>query len=320
MKKEYIRPVIPKNIIFGPIFSRRFGKSLGIDLSPQNKQCNFDCLYCELEGKRAMESMQEVIAVNTIIEALFSRISADLDVLTITANGEPTLYPHLYELITKLKSLIPPQIKTLILSNGSTFGDAKVQKALKLFDIVKFSFDAGNEKEFLRIDRPHKQINLDAIKAGILDFSMQFQGELIAEVLFVKGINDGKSNILALCDFFSSLPNLNRIDLNTIDRPPAYAKEPISYNELESISIFFKSKLNIPINIPKRKPAQSLHQNLDSTELYELIKRRPIELFEAREIFNEDTLKRLDLLTKNHKIFLQKTNNLFFYTTREVNS
>ena len=309
----------PKNIIFGPIFSRRFGKSLGIDLSPQSKQCNFDCLYCELEGKRAMENMQEVIEVNTIIEALFSHISADLDVLTITANGEPTLYPHLFELISKIKGLIPPKIKTLILSNGSNFGDPKIQKALKLFDIVKFSLDAGNEKEFLRIDRPHKHIDLENIKAGILDFSTQFRGELVAEVLFVKDVNDGESNILALCDFFASLPRLSRIDLSTIDRPPAYPKEPISYDRLQNIGAFFQKRLNIPINIPQRKSPETLKQNLDSTELYNLIKRRPIEFFEAKEMFSENTLETLEYLIKEHKIFLQKTNNLFFYTAKEVN-
>ena len=309
----------PKNIIFGPIFSRRFGKSLGIDLSPQSKQCNFDCLYCELEGKRAIENMQEVIEVNTIIEALFSHISADLDVLTITANGEPTLYPHLFELISKIKGLIPPNIKTLILSNGSNFGDPKIQEALKLFDIVKFSLDAGNEKEFLRIDRPHKHIDLENIKAGILDFSAQFQGELVAEVLFVKDVNDGKSNILALCDFFASLPRLSRIDLSTIDRPPAYPKEPISHDRLQNIGAFFQKRLDIPINIPQRKSSETLKQNLDSTELYNLIKRRPIEFFEAKEMFSENTLETLDHLIKEHKIFLQKTNNLFFYTAKEVN-
>lgn len=315
-----------KNIIFGPVFSRRFGKSLGIDLSPWGKQCNFDCLYCELENKRAMKEMREIIDVNTIIENLFLYIKPDIDVLTITANGEPTLYPHLLELITKLKILLPKQIKTLILSNGSRFNIPEVQEALKKIDIVKFSLDAGIAKSFLRVDRPHKDIDLDSIKSGLLNFSQSFQGELIAEVLFVKGINDDDSNVLALSDFFALLTNLSRIDIGTIDRPPAHPKEPIEYERLEAIAKIMQERLHVPINIPARKPTS--HQNpqstnslsnydLRDTEIYNLIQHRPIEINEAKKEFSQKTIEKLSMMLKEGKIFLRKNGNLTFYSTRK---
>jgi len=89
------------NIIFGPVASRRFGKSLGVDLSPNRKQCNFDCLYCELKPSKTVEKFEEIIPVETVLEEIKKGIAEhnDIDMLTITANGEPTLYPYLKDLI-----------------------------------------------------------------------------------------------------------------------------------------------------------------------------------------------------------------------------
>ena len=102
-----------QNIIFGPIHSRRFGISLGVDLSPNKKQCNFDCLYCELGGAKSVASMEDVLSVDQILHPLLKRLENEpkLDVITLSANGEPTLYPHLLELITKIKEEIKGNIK-----------------------------------------------------------------------------------------------------------------------------------------------------------------------------------------------------------------
>ena len=90
------------SIIFGPIPSRRFGISLGIDLSPSKKQCNFDCLYCELEGAKTVDKMDTFPSVDEIIKAIKESFKnhPKIDVITITCNGEPTLYPKLSDLIS----------------------------------------------------------------------------------------------------------------------------------------------------------------------------------------------------------------------------
>ncbi len=179
------------NIIFGPIHSRRFGESLGVDLSPQTKQCNYDCLYCELEGKKAQMSMQEVLKVEDILKAIKEALNTykQIQSLTITANGEPTLYPYLYELMLKLED-IKGHTQTLLLTNGSLLWDINVSRACLLFDKVKFSLDALTQATFKKIDRPIKNIDLEKILQGIYQFSADFSGELYAEILFVKGIND----------------------------------------------------------------------------------------------------------------------------------
>ncbi len=104
--------------IFGPVNSRRFGRSLGVDLSPAIKQCNFDCLYCELAPAAPLPKQQSVIEPHLIIKELQKHLHDNIDVITITANGEPTLYPYLNELIKAIDA-IKKDTKTLILSNGS---------------------------------------------------------------------------------------------------------------------------------------------------------------------------------------------------------
>lgn len=112
------------NIIFGPVNSRRFGLSLGVDLSPFEKICNFDCVYCELAPKKPISSQTKSIAPQIIIDELKKVLETGVkfDVLTLTANGEPSLYPHLKELVAELKKLSLKQ-KILILSNGSSVLD-----------------------------------------------------------------------------------------------------------------------------------------------------------------------------------------------------
>lgn len=312
-------------VIFGPIYSRRFGTSLGIDLSPKSKQCNFDCLYCELEGQRAQASMQEVLPLESIIKELEKKLTPNLDVLTITANGEPTLYPHLYELICAIKERIPPHLKTLILSNGSRFGESSVQRALLLFDIVKFSLDGAQEREFLRIDRPHKSLKLEQIKQGILEFSRIYKGELIAEILLVQGVNDTQSNLKELAQTLSQI-NPKRIDLSTIDRPPAYKSKPLDSASLAQIADFFKAQLpHIPIALPTRpshiapQPQESKAQTpriSDLSSLIDLIKRRPLEVHEAHAMLDAHTLPLLHDALESKQIFIQEINGLRFYTTR----
>ena len=312
-------------VIFGPIYSRRFGTSLGIDLSPKSKQCNFDCLYCELEGQRAQASMQEVLPLDSIIKELEKKLTPNLDVLTITANGEPTLYPHLYELICAIKERIPPHLKTLILSNGSRFGEPSVQRALLLFDIVKFSLDGAQEREFLRIDRPHKSLKLEQIKQGILEFSRLYKGELIAEILLVQGVNDTQSNLKELAQTLSQI-NPKRIDLSTIDRPPAYKSKPLDSASLAQIAEFFKAQLpHIPIALPTRpshttsQPQESRAQTpsiSDLASLIDLIKRRPLEVHEAHAMLDTHTLPLLHDALESKQIFIQEINGLRFYTAR----
>ena len=302
-----------QNIIFGPIHSRRFGISLGIDLSPLQKQCNFDCLYCELGGAKSVERMQEVLSVEQILSSLLEVLSTQprLDVITISANGEPTLYPHLHKLITQIKHHIEDRYKTLILSNGSLFGRAEVQRALREFDIVKFSFDCFSPQCFKKLDRPNKSLDIEEIKRGILEFASSYHGELVAEVLVIKNLNDSLEEMQKIAGFLREV-GVDRVDLGTLDRPPAYAIEGVSPQRLQELSLAFEGQC---VSIPFRKETHLQERvRLGREDILELLKKRPISteefptLFEGIEICEE--------MFKNGEIEIKKVANMQFFAPK----
>ncbi|HHB94021.1 MAG TPA: radical SAM protein [Campylobacterales bacterium] len=279
------------NIIFGPVNSRRFGKSLGIDLSPTKKQCNFDCLYCELEPAKTMNKQEEIISVEQIVVALQESLKThqDIDVITITANGEPTLYPYLQELMIEINK-IKGDIKTLILSNGSTIHNIRVQDALMLFDTVKLSLDCATQKCLKRLDRAYSDITIEDIKEGMLEFRKRYNNPLIIEVLIVKNINDKKEEIEELNNFLLKL-NPTRIDIGTIDRPPAYRVEALSYEELRDISLQINSTL--PIYIASRKKVTKQPSYYSQEEILDTIKKRPLTKDDIEVLFDKESQKLL---------------------------
>lgn len=312
-----------KNLIFGPVISRRFGYSLGVDLSPTKKQCNFDCLYCELQGAKPQDSMDEAIAVHEYVKAishyLATQTQQKLDVLTFTANGEPTLYPHLLELIRAIKPLLPPHIKTLILSNGSLFWQKNVREALLEFDIIKFSLDSLNPKAFNRIDRPHKSLNLESIKDGITSFAKEFtqktNGKLIGEILLLKGINDAPQYAEELAQFLSHIP-LSRLDIGTLDRPPAHKATPLSDEEIQAFASYFKG---ICVYIPKRTPKDSHTQKrtLNTQELIQALSMRPLTKEDMQILFSKDTLSLANTLLKENLLVWEQVGNIAFLRPAE---
>jgi len=299
------------HIIFGPINSRRFGKSLGIDLSPGKKQCNYDCVYCELDPAKTMSNYSDILPVSQIITAVKEALAqhADIDVLTITANGEPTLYPYLLQLIEEINR-IKGHTQTLILSNGSTISDPKVREALLLIDTVKLSLDCATQKCLKKIDRMHTGITIEDIKQGMLDFKAMTQHPLIIEVLIVKGINDKPKEIEALNAFLLQL-SPDRIDLGTIDRPPAYTVKPISYEKLLAFTRLFDPSL--AVHITQRKTINSKPSSYSKEEIIATLKKRPLTADDIAILFDEESQKRLEKLLNEGKIMKTNNNGVNFY-------
>lgn len=291
------------SIIFGPINSRRFGKSLGVDLSPNVKQCNFDCLYCELQSTKTVDRYQDVISVENIIKEIKNSIliNKDIDFITLTANGEPTLYPYLNELIDEINSF-KGDIKTLILSNSSTINDKQIQQALCKLDVVKLSLDCATTRCFKKLDRADNSVSLEDIKKGLQEFAKLYKGTLQIEILFVKGVNDKPQEIKELNSFLKTIkPTV--IDISTIDRPPAYKVEPLSYDELYKITLEFDSSLNV--NIASKKRDVKSKFNYTKEQIIQTLKRRPLTKEDVNTLFNQTSLQNLEELEKENKIELK---------------
>ncbi len=280
--------------IFGPVASRRFGMSLGIDLSPDKKRCNFDCIYCELEKAKPVESYDNPPSADEIFEEIKKGVNLyEFDVLTITSNGEPTLYPYLNELIDKLKTL---NKKLLILSNSSTIDKKEIQNTLKKLDIVKLSLDSANEKTFKKIDRPYKNILLQNIIKGMKEFRKLYKGELIIEILVVKGINDKVEEFQALNKVLAEIKP-DRVDISTIDRPPAYNVEGVKIDRLFELAEYIK---NQHIFIPTRENINYKIENLTKEELLNTLKKRPFSQSDVENILDERTQKIFNDLIKEN--------------------
>lgn len=297
-------------IIFGPLNSRRFGMSLGVDLSPAIKQCNFDCLYCELAPMATMKKQSITVSVDEIIEALRPHLNDKIDVITLTANGEPTLYPHLDELINRLNA-IKGKTDTLILTNSAALTDKSVYKALLKLDQVKLSLDAITPEIFKKIDRPHKSIDVNAIVNKVVEFSQEYRGKLFIEILFVHTLNDTKEEVKKLNEVLLKV-NATRVDLGTIDRPPAYPVVGISYKELHEISLMFDKSL--PIHIASRVHAEPNSAYYSEEDICNTLDKRPLTQDDINLLFDEESKKTLQRVLKQGKIKIKTINNLEFFT------
>lgn len=297
------------NIIFGPIPSRRFGISLGVDLSPDTKQCNFDCLYCELKPAKTIDKMNTFPSVDEVLEAIEDSFKKHpkIDVITITANGEPTLYPKLDTLINEINK-IKKDTKTLILSNGSTIYKKEIFDALLKFDTVKLSLDCVSQKCFKKLDRIHENIDIEKIVESMVEFRKKTKNNFVLEILFVKDLNDKDSEIELLYEAVKKI-NPHRVDIGTIDRPPAYEVKPVSFETLESIAKRFK---NINVNIAyKKRPKQINTYTKD--EILSTLERRPLTLEDVDNMFDENSKKELNELLLLSKISLVDSAGLNFY-------
>jgi wyosine [tRNA(Phe)-imidazoG37] synthetase (radical SAM superfamily) len=247
--------------IFGPVNSRRLGRSLGIDLF-SDKICNLNCVYCEVGCTVSPVDQRAVYTPTQEILAEIENFCSDarrldrVDVLTVTAKGEPTLHSALGEILRFIKRRT--QKPVAVLTNGTTLMDREVRRALKAADIVVPSLDSARPESFRQVDRPVTGMNLAEVIEGLTLFSHEFTGKIWLETLFVRDINDAPEDVAALLSVFR-LMRIDRLQLNTVVRPPAenFAR-PVSKERLEAIARSFQNALALPVDGPFTTPADQV--------------------------------------------------------------
>ena len=299
-------------IVFGPINSRRFGMSLGIDLSPKQKSCNFDCVYCELKGAKPVEEIENPPSIDEIISALKEalKVHQNIDVITLTANGEPTLYPHLKELIVKVNEL-KGRAKTLILSNGSGVRDQKICEALQGLDIVKFSLDSAVQSTFKKIDRNKSGIEINELIKAMAKFRKEFKGELVLEILVVAGFNDKEEEFMTLNEAINEIAP-HRVDVGTIDRPPAYNVKGVDASRLEELASKIKG---VPVAIARAHKIEQKYE-FSKSEILAMLERRPQTTANVEENFSEHSKQILNKLLQDGAVYQTDVAGVKFYKLR----
>jgi len=210
-------------ITFGPVPSRRLGRSLGINNIPP-KNCSYSCIYCQVGRTMGRQiTARTFYRPEEIAETVSAKVKATrdagetIDYLTFVPDGEPTLDIHLGEVIDRLR---PLGIKVAVISNASLIWRQEVQHILNKVDWVSLKIDSVDEATWKQINRPHESLQLSVILHGIESFTQQYQGELVTETMLVEGVNDSHESIVSVADYLSQLkPHKAYLAIPT--RPPA---------------------------------------------------------------------------------------------------
>lgn len=215
--------------VYGPVPSRRLGKSLGIDLVPF-KTCTYNCIYCQL-GRTTHKTVQrqDWVAPDMVLEQLSIELNKPCDTITLAGSGEPTLHSRIGEIICGIKEIT--DVPVAVLTNGSLLSLVDVRRDLLQADIVLPSLDAGNVTLFRHVNRPHREIRFENMVQGLVDFRSCYEGQIWLEIFLLGGVNGlpaSMEEIAAIAEKISP----DRIQLNTVTRPPA---EPFAMQVPESL-------------------------------------------------------------------------------------
>jgi wyosine [tRNA(Phe)-imidazoG37] synthetase (radical SAM superfamily) len=303
--------------IFGPVPSRRLGRSLGIDLVPY-KTCTYDCIYCQLGKTNNLTiDRKEFFATDEIIDELKIKLSGkDLpDYISLAGSGEPTLNSGIGKLICEIKRIT--DIPLAILTNGSLLWMKDVQDALLKTDLVIPSLDVGNEKLFQYVNRPHKDLSFDRMVDGISEFTGRFSGEVWLEALLLEDITSSIAEVQKIADLAARIKPA-RVQINSVSRPPTedFAFR-ISQEKLLSLKGLFSGQVDIISDTE-----ESHNQNLPLTAVKEdeipaLLSRRPCTIDDIATglgMHPAEALKYLDRLMKDDKIKATTNNGKVFYS------
>jgi wyosine [tRNA(Phe)-imidazoG37] synthetase (radical SAM superfamily) len=220
--------------IYGPVPSWRIGSSLGIDLlSQREKVCSFDCIYCQLgETKDYSLKRGRYVSEKEIINELQSLPKdVQIDFLTFSGRGEPTLAKNLGNTIEAVKQVRTEQIA--VITNSSTIAHEDVRQELALADLVIVKLDAPTQEVFETVNRPDKGIMLQAILEGIRKFREKYRGRLALQLMFMKENKETAEDIALIVKGIHP----DEVQINTPLRPCGV--EPLEKEELLRIKGLF---------------------------------------------------------------------------------
>ncbi len=301
--------------VFGPVPSRRLGRSLGISPIPR-KTCNFTCIYCQLGRTPNFTNTRVVFfppedIVKEVQKALL--ITKEIDYITIVGDGEPTLYAGLGTLINRLKK--QTSFPIAVITNGALLCREDVRHDLLNADIILPTLDAPTENLFRIINRPHKELDLKKIVQGMKQFREEYKGQLWVEVMLVKGKNDTPEILSKIKDIIDSI-GFDKVFINVPIRPPAESWVKIPDPEVlleaqkilsaESISLYETSDVT---SIDKTAPPE---QNI--TEIAQRHPLREDQVYSLLKTFSQNDVENLLLrMEKEGKIKSVIYNNRRFF-------
>jgi len=273
-----------ESYIYGPVPSRRLGSSLGVDLIPR-KTCDYDCIYCQF-GRITLKTTRRdaYIPAGAILDQLERRLeeAPELDYITVSGSGEPTLNSELGEIVMGIKRM--SELPLAVITNGSLLGDKDVAEACVKADLVMPSLDAADEKTFRKINRPCRELDLHTVVDGIAAFRKMYQGTMWLEVFIVEGVNSDEEQLKKLGALIDRI-GPDKVQLNTATRPPAEAYvHPVKKSRLEQMASILGMHSEAIESLRLERISASSDASADT--ILQLLKRRPCTIDDVSRALN----------------------------------
>ena len=303
--------------VYGPVPSRRLGRSLGLDLV-SFKTCTYDCLYCQL-GSTTNKTVErkEYVPVKEVLAEMEKKLAVTdtPDYISLAGSGEPTLNAGIGDLIPKIKGLT--DIPVAVLTNGSLLWRREVQDALMEADLVLPSLDAGDERLFRYVNRPHGDISFEQMVDGLAAFTKRFSGEVWLEVLLLAGVTGIPSEVKKIAALAERIGPA-RVQLNTVSRPPAEEFAlPLSTDQMLALKDVFSREVDIISQSERDGARVSAFTEAGDLDILALLSRRPCtseDIAIGLGIHVMEALKRLEALIAAGKVNTAVTGGRSYYT------
>ncbi|MGB9619764.1 MAG: radical SAM protein [Armatimonadota bacterium] len=262
------------NHIYGPVSSRRLGRSLGVDIVPF-KTCSYDCVYCQLGRTTNLTAEpQALVSAGQVVEEIerWLRSGGQADYITFAGSGEPTLNTELGEMIRLTRELT--SVPIAVLTNGSLLMNPEVQEAASSADVILPSLDAGREDTFRSVNRPAEGIDFVDMTEGLVRTAQEARGEIWLEVMLVRGYNDSEVELSAIREIVRRIVP-DRVQINTVDRPSASEDvQAVTSDTLSRARKILGCNAEIVAAV-KQQPEGAGGLSASETAVLDLLRRRP---------------------------------------------
>ena len=302
--------------VFGPVPSRRLGRSLGVDLVPF-KTCTYDCIYCQLGRTTCMTvERKEWAPIENVLAELKGKLVSRPDYVTLSGSGEPTLFSRVGELIQGIKAMT--DVPVAVLTNGSLLWREDVRAQLTDADLVAPSLDAGDETTFRAVNRPHEAISFEQMLGGLVDFRAQFRGDYWLEVLILRGYTDTEEALARMADCVG-LIKPDRVQLNTVTRPPAEGfAVGVSASRMAECAAAFNPPAEVIADF--RHVHDQAEFAASGGEVLDMLRRRPCSIADIADglgLHQNEVVKYVEELSAKNLLAQSVVRGKLYYKARE---
>jgi len=266
----------PTQYVFGPVPSRRLGRSLGVDLVPR-KVCTMDCVYCQV-GRTTRKTIQRdrFVPTDEVLREVREKLAKgpQPDYITLSGSGEPTLNADLGKIVGAIKEMT--DVPVAVLTNGSLLHKPDVRRDCARADLVVPSLDAGDEETYRRVNRPEESLTFDKLVEGLAAFRQEYDGPMWLEIFLVRGVNSDETQIDKIKSVLARI-HFERVQLNTAVRPTADPDvSALTEPELQAIAQRLGPDVEIIADFRGESYEQAFHAA--DEDVLDMIRRRPVTL------------------------------------------